>query len=88
MKERRILMSLRVWRLAVNKINRPSLCASGDPFPFRTYSLFNKASPNAPRIVIVVLIIVIGEEKLALHGECIIAHSYLSNADSATFGGL
>jgi hypothetical protein len=50
----------------------PFAGALGDWFPFRTYFLTSKASPNDPGIVIVV-IIVIGEAQLVLHIGGIIA---------------
>jgi hypothetical protein len=43
----------------------------GDWFSFRNYFLTNKASPNDAGIVIIVVII--GEAKLVLHDDGIIA---------------
>jgi hypothetical protein len=46
----------------------PFAFALGDWFPFRTYLLSSKASPNDTRgIVIIVIIIVIGEAKAVFH---------------------
>jgi len=39
----------------------------------RTYFLTSKASPNDPRIVIVIIIVIIGEAKLVFHDGGIIA---------------
>jgi hypothetical protein len=55
--------------------NSPFAGALGDWFPFRTYFLTSRASPNDARIVIV--IIIIGEAELVLHGDGIIAQTYL-----------
>jgi len=53
----------------------------GDWFPLQTYFLTSKASPNDSKIVIVVIIIVIGEAKLVLHDDGIIAQTiYLDRA--------
>jgi len=43
----------------------------GDWFPLRNYFLTSKASPNDTGII--VIIIVIGEAELVLHGDDIIA---------------
>ena len=52
----------------------PFAKALGDLFPFRTYFLSSKASPNDTwMIVIIVIIIVIGEAELEFHGGDIIA---------------
>ena len=51
----------------------PFAIALGDWFPFRTYFLASKASPNDSEIVIIVVIIVIGEADLVLHSDGIIA---------------
>jgi hypothetical protein len=50
----------------------PFADALGDWFPFRTYFLTSKASPNDPGIVIVV-IIVIGAARCVIHIGGIIA---------------
>jgi hypothetical protein len=61
----------------------------GDWFLIRNYFLTSKASPNDTGIiVIVVVIIVISEAKLVLHGDGIIAQTFLSSADSRGFFGL
>jgi hypothetical protein len=60
----------------------PFAIALGDWFPLKTYFLTSKASPNDSQIVIVVIIIVIGEAKLMLHSDGIIAQTHLSSADS------
>jgi hypothetical protein len=51
----------------------PFAIALGDWFPFRTYVLTGKASPNDSRIVIIVIIIVIGEATQVFHIDGIIA---------------
>jgi hypothetical protein len=48
----------------------------GDWFPFRTYFLTSKASPNNSWIVIVIIIVVIGKAELILHGDGIIAQTH------------
>jgi hypothetical protein len=49
----------------------------GDWFPLRTYFLTSKASPNDQGMtVMVVVIIVIGEAELELHGVGIIAQRF------------
>ena len=57
--------------IGIDKINRPSQFASGDWFDLRDGSIC-RASPNDTRIVVVV-IIVIGEVEIVLHGGGIIA---------------
>jgi hypothetical protein len=52
----------------------PFAIALGDWFLFRTYFLTSKASPNDSGIIIVV-IIVVGEAELILHGDGIIAQT-------------
>jgi len=44
----------------------------GDWFPIRNYFLTSKASPNNVEIIVIVVII-IGEAKLVLHDDGIIA---------------
>jgi hypothetical protein len=51
----------------------PFAIALGDWFPFRTYFLTSKASPNDSGIVIIVIII--GEAKLVVHIGGIIAQT-------------
>jgi len=51
----------------------PFAIALGDWFPFRTYFLTGKASPNDRGIIVTVIIIVIGEAQLVSHGDGIIA---------------
>jgi len=63
-----------VFRCRQNK--SPFAIALGDWFPFRTYFLTSKASPNDTWIiVIIVIIIVIGEAQLVLHSAGIIAQT-------------
>jgi hypothetical protein len=63
-----------VFRCRQNK--SPFAIALGDWFPFRTYFLTSKASPNDRGvIVIIVMVIVIGEEKRVLHSGGIIAQT-------------
>jgi len=59
----------------------PSAGALGDWFALRTYFLTSEASPNDSGIVIIVVIIVIGEAKLVLHRDGIIAQTYFSSGD-------
>jgi hypothetical protein len=54
----------------------PFAIALGDWFPFRTYLLTSKASPNDLEIVIIVVIIVIGEAISVMHSDGIIAQTY------------
>ena len=67
-----ILVSL-VVKSRQNK--SPFAIALGDWFPFGTYFLTSKASPNDLEIVIVVIIIVIGEANLVVHLGGIIAQT-------------
>jgi hypothetical protein len=64
----------------------PSAIALGDCFSLRTYSLTGKASPNDSKIVIVVIIIVINEAKLVLHGDGIIAQTPFLNRAFSLWG--
>jgi hypothetical protein len=58
----------------------PFAFALGDWCPLRTYLSTSKASPNDSEIVIVVIIIVVvGKAKLVLHGDGIIAQTFLLN---------
>jgi hypothetical protein len=59
----------------------PFAVALGDRFPFRTYVLISKASPNDAEIVIVVIIIVIGAAKLVFHLGGIIAQTFCFGRD-------
>ncbi len=54
----------------------PFAIALGDWFPFRTYFLTSKASPN-DRGIIVIVIIIIGEVELVSHSDGIIAQFHL-----------
>jgi hypothetical protein len=45
----------------------------GDWFPLRTYFLTSKASPNDRGIIVIIVVIIVGEAKLVLHGDGIIA---------------
>jgi hypothetical protein len=59
----------------------PFAFALGDWFPFRTYFLTSKASPNDGEIIVIVVIIIVDEAKLMLHGVGIIAQRvYLGGA--------
>ena len=71
----------------IHKINRPSQVRWAIGFDL-FYLSTSKASPNDSGIVIIVVIIVIGKARLILHGDQIIAQSYLSSADSAGLAGL
>jgi hypothetical protein len=61
--------------MAYRQNKSPFAIALGDWFPFRTYYLTSKASPNDSEIVIIVRIIVIGEAQLVLHMGGIIAQT-------------
>jgi hypothetical protein len=58
--------------LNLDKINRPSLLRWAIGFLFSSYFSTSKASPNDAEIVIVI-IIVVGEAVIGLHGDGIIA---------------
>jgi len=45
----------------------------GDWFPLRNYFLTSKASPIDTGIIVILVIIIIGEAELVLHGDDIIA---------------
>jgi hypothetical protein len=51
----------------------PFAIALGDWFPLRTYFLTSKASPNDRGIIVIIVVIIVGEAKLVLHGDGIIA---------------
>jgi hypothetical protein len=57
----------------IDKINRPSLLRWAIGFLFCSYFSTSKASPNDWEIVIVVIVIIIGEAVIGLHGDGIIA---------------
>jgi len=54
----------------------PFAIALGDWFPFRSYFLTSKASPN-DREIIVIVIIIIGEVELVSHSDGIIAQIHV-----------
>jgi hypothetical protein len=54
----------------------PFACALGDWFPFRTYLLTSKASPNDRGIIVIIIIIVIDEAKMVFHVGGIIAQRF------------
>ena len=51
----------------------PFAIALGDWFPLSTYLLTSKASPNDTGIIVIVVVIIVGEAKLILHSDGIIA---------------
>jgi pheromone shutdown protein TraB len=53
----------------------PFAIALGDWFSFRSYFSTSKASPNDPRIIVIVVIIIVGEAKSVLHSDGIIAQT-------------
>jgi hypothetical protein len=54
----------------------PFANALGDWFPFRTYFLTSKASPNDRGIIVIVIIIIVDEAKQVLHDGGIIAQRF------------
>jgi len=52
----------------------PFAIALGDWFPLRTYFLTSKASPNDTGMI--VIIVIISEAELILHGDGIIAQTF------------
>jgi hypothetical protein len=48
----------------------------GDPFPFRTYFLTSKASPNDRGIIVMIVVVIVGEANCMLHSAGIIAQTF------------
>jgi hypothetical protein len=85
--EERILAFLACLAVVIDKINRPSRMRWAIGLTFIASST-GKASPNDPRVIIIIVIVVVGEADLTLHGDGIIAQSLktFSPADSAPLG--
>jgi hypothetical protein len=66
-----------VFSVVSNRQNKsPFAFALGDWFPFRTYFLTSKASPNDRGIIVIIVIIIVDEVEQVLHGSGIIAQRY------------
>jgi hypothetical protein len=66
-----------VCSMVSNRQNKsPFANALGDWFPFRTYFLTSKASPNDRGIIVIIVIIIVDEVEQVLHGAGIIAQSH------------